>query len=443
MAYRYTCSNCGKKFELPEPQAVECPFCYWSSSVRREDEIAAEKRNGFAADKKRGTEKKHKITSGSIFKNLKFLLRVVLWAGILAGLVFSVYLVYQKFFSFQRPKAQSLSIQFSKEETRQKSSLAARVAALSPEEKEILHRSVTVSANRVPSQAEQEILQKTVPFETGWAENLPSAVWTLDQYKKIIQEQESRYKMPFSRSYRNKLEALFKEKYLPASEAFIKGDSLMARNLWMESLAFPTYSSDIKKHRAVALTMLRPFINDTLAKISVMNQCLIDKDKRAKEQTLSVAYQNLLEQIAQKRWKEALASIGKMDPLEKELRQSAKLPVTPPQYPSSFATIDQDIQRALMDLLSPKPSTIADLQPLQQDLVEKKEVLETFTDDYIKTVTENYQNALRLIREEQWTEAIQALESIQGPALLQEDAAQKITILKKITPALDSSPKTS
>ncbi len=443
MSYHYSCTHCGKKFELPEPQAKECPFCYWSSSVRREDEMEAEKQSKHRIGEVAGQAQSHGAGAGSSGVKLKFLARLILALGIAGGLVFSGYFVFQKFISRPMSSAQSLSIKFQKEEARKKSSQATGLAALSPIEKEALDRAVTITASPAPSQAEQEILQRVVPFETGWAESLPSPAWTLDRYQKMLQEQEGLYKMPFARSYRNKLEELFKSKYLPASEAFAKGDLLAARDRWMESLAFPLYSTDIKKHRAVALTMLRPFINDTLAKISAMNQSLADKDKRAKEQVLSAAYQDLAGLIAQKKWDEALASIAGMETLEKEVRQNSKLQTAPPQYPASFATIDQDIQRALLDLMSPKPSSVADLQPLQQDLVEKKEVLETFTEEYRKNATESYQSALALIREQKWDEAIQALESIRGPEVLQEDAARKAAILKKIAPPLDSSPETS
>ena len=113
------------------------------------------------------------------------------------------------------------------------------------------------------------------------------------------------------------------------------------------------------------------------------------------------------------------------------------------------ALLDQDIQRVLLELMAPKPTTLADPQAFQQDRVEKKEILMTFTADYLKNATAVYQNGLQLIREKKWPEAIQALNRIQGPPALQEDAAQKSAILRKIIfvdeagVALDSTQKTS
>ena len=85
-----------------------------------------------------------------------------------------------------------------------------------------------------------------------------------------------------------------------------------------------------------------------------------------------------------------------------------------------------------MDLMAPVPSSTADLQPLQQDLVEKKEVLQTFTEAYVKNAVALYQAALGMIRAEKWQEAAQSLGSIQGPPALLQDAAEKMAILGKI-----------
>jgi hypothetical protein len=37
--YKYVCNHCGKGFEIETPEARECPFCFWSSSVKREGEV--------------------------------------------------------------------------------------------------------------------------------------------------------------------------------------------------------------------------------------------------------------------------------------------------------------------------------------------------------------------------------------------------------------------
>lgn len=458
MAYRFVCSHCGKSFELDTPAAKECPFCYWSSTVKREDESISGKKKGQAASKFSQPVRDSGAERDASGRDLGYLFRTVFIIAVLAGVAAAGSWGYKKLVASSSQKREPFTIKFQKTEKHflKSPAVISGVAALSPEEKEALYKEITLPAERVPDASEQEVLGRAVRLETGWVEKVPSANWTLEQYTRMIEDQERFYKMPFPRSYKKKLQDLFKTKYLAGVEAFTKGDLLAARDLWVESLAFPLYSEDLRKHRAVALTMLRPFINDTLAKIRAMNQGLVDKGKRAQEEALSAAYQKLSDLIARKQWDEALAAIASITPQVTQLQQSTKVRETPPSYPLSFGSIDQDIQKALMDLMTTNPSSLADLQPLQQDLVEKKEVLETFTEEYMKNATMAYRNAMALIHEQKWGEAIQGFESMAGPQALQEDAARKVAILKKIDPlsgslkndnkntgSLDSSGKTS
>jgi len=443
MSYRFVCDHCGKRFELETSEAKECPFCFWSSSVKREDELTSGKKGVSCSAKDVAPKACRKFS----FENLKYLFRALLFIVLLVAAGFLAYKAYKLFTSSSPKSWRSFSIKPGKDNKQVEKVAAEPLSVLSPQEKEMLTHEMTIPADRVPDPGEQTILGRAVSFQTGWTEKLPSAVWTLEQYQKMIADQEAFYKMPFARSYKKKLEELFKTQYLAAGDAFTKGDVLAARDLWVGSLAFPLYSTDLKKHRAVALTMLRPFINDTLAKVSAMNQSVLDRGKKAKEQVLVVAYQKLTGLIAQKKWQEALTVIAQMIPEVDALRKNAMPQEVPPPYPASFGTIDLDLQRPLMDLMSPRPSTIADLQPLQQDLVEKKEVIETFTEAYLKSATEAYRLALGLIRDKKWQEAAQALGAIPGPQLLQQDAAGKIAILEKIEKiegrTLDSPGKTS
>lgn len=372
---------------------------------------------------------------GSLGRNLKFLFTIILILAALIAVAAAGFWVYQKRTALLPPQGQSLSIKFpAQEKTSSKPAAAiAGVAALSAEEKEILYKEVIPSAERVPDAAGQEILNRVVRLETGWVEKLPSGGWTLEQYTQMLDEQERFYKISFPRSYKKKLQELFRAKYLAGVDAFTKGDLLAARNLWVESLAFPLYSEDLPKHRAVALTMLRPFINDTLAKVRAMNQSLVDKGSRAREEALSVEYQKLSGLIAQKQWTEALAALASLAPQVAQLQKSAPGGEMPPPYPPSFGNVDADIQRALMDLMATNPSSLADLQPLQQDLTEKRKVLETFTEEYAKKAAADYRHALTLIHDQNWGEAIRALESVTGPRDVREDAARKISLLKKIS----------
>lgn len=397
--------------------------------MKREDELNAEKKGISRSSRGTASKSGPKISSG----NLKFLFRVLLLLVILAAAGFLALKAYKIVTSSSPQSWKAFSLKPERDDKQSGKAVTDPLALLSPQEKEALSHEVTIPSDRAPDPGEQGILDRSVSFQTGWTEKLPSAVWTLEQYQKMIADQEAFYKMPFARSYKKKLEELFKAKYLAASDAFAKGDVLAARNLWVESLAFPLYSQDLKKHRAVALTMFRPFINDTLSKVSAMNQSVVDRVKKSREQALSVEYQKLTGWIAQKKWTEALTVIAQMISEVDQLRKNAMPQEAPPPYSAAFGTIDLDLQRPLMDLMSPTPSSTADLQPLQQDLVEKKEVIETFTEAYLQKALAIYQTALGLIRDKEWQAAAEALGSIQGPQTLQQDAAGKIAILQKIT----------
>ncbi|MFA5167018.1 MAG: zinc ribbon domain-containing protein [Candidatus Omnitrophota bacterium] len=439
MSYRFICDHCGKKFELEVPKAKECPFCFWSSSVKREDEWIPEKKGASRSFKETASKSDRKVSSG----NLRYLFRILLFCAILAAVGFLARKAHKIFTSSSSQSWRTFSIKPQNDNKQVEKVMTDPLMLLSLKEKEMLFREATIPADRAPDPGEQKILDRSVSFQTGWTEKLPSAMWTLEQYQKMIADQETSYKMPFARSYKKKLEELFKTKYLAAADAFAKGDVLAARNLWVESLAFPLYSKDLKKHRAVALTMLRTFINDTLSKVSAMNQSILDRGRKSREQALSMEYQKLTGLIVQKKWQEALTVTSQMISEVEELRKNAVPQEVPPPYPASFGTIDLDLQRPLMDLMSPSPSSTADLQPLQQDLVEKKEVIETFTETYFKNVTAVYRSALELIHDKKWQEAAQTLGSLQGPQVLQQDAAEKIAILAKMAGRiLDSSGKT-
>lgn len=441
MSYRFVCTNCGKKFELETPDAKECPFCYWSSSVKREDLLGAEKKSLNARSSQRNLKPGQRVGAERFLKTASLLFRIFLAGAILAGVGILGYRLFRDKGLMNFKPAKSFSISFSsKSQSASKVSPKTETLVFSPQEKEILYHEAVILAE--PDSEEQKLLNRTASFQTGDRENLPSGAWTLPQYQKMIEDQERFYKMSFARSYKNKLTDLFKNKYQAASEAFTKGDILVARNFWVESLVFPLYSQDLKKHRAVALTMLRPFINDTLAKIRTMNQILSEQAQQVEERALAAVYQNVLALIEQKKWQEALTAVDALMPRVITLQQSARQPVTLPPYPPAFGMIDQDIQPALLDLMSVNPLTLADLQPLQQDLVEKKEILLQFTQAYREKVTATYRNALELIHQQKWQEALAQLESIQGPRAIQEDAARKIAILqKKVAMMTTSLPK--
>lgn len=427
--YKFLCDHCGKNFELVTPEAGECPFCFWSSSVKRADEAEAEKKQITSPG-----ENKDPIPqiAPRIIAGLMLLLKALFFMVLLGGVGFLGYQLFAKWSAQKDQPGVSISAKDTHKVRDEAASPDVLMARLSGEEKAALSREAPLPEKIEPSDAEKKVLDRMIAIKTGWIEKLPSPAWTLEQYEQMIAEQEKFYKITFARSYKKKLEELFKAKYLAAADAFAKADPLAARNLWVESLAFPLYSEDLMKHRAVALTMLKPFINDTLAKIGALNQSLVTKEKREKEGAFSAAYQNLSGLLTQQKWADAAQAIDQMGPLLDQLNAAAKQPAVPPSYPAGIATVDQDIQRALADLLAPNPVSVADFLSVKQDLAEKRDVLTGLTGDQVQVGAEAYRNALAMIREERWGEALSMLNRVQAPSVLRDDAQAKAAILQKV-----------
>ena len=91
-----------------------------------------------------------------------------------------------------------------------------------------------------------------------------------------------------------------------------KGDLLATRDLFIESLLFPPYSTNVQKHRGVALTMLKAFITDTLSKIGALNQMVADQNRRQQGKEIEAEYGSLFALIQEGRWEEAILKLDQL-----------------------------------------------------------------------------------------------------------------------------------
>jgi len=358
---KYICTHCGKRFEAEEKEILECPGCFWSSSVKKEDEATDEKRDILQpqeSPKKKPTfqlpDWNWKLILGSsIFLILIFFLR-----GPTASFLSQ--------FTSQGKKSSDQKIRISIDDTQDiSSSDRSPWDELTDASMNVLERRVNFSAERSPSPAELEVLGRRAPFQTGIIEKLPSQTWSLETYKKLITEQETFYKVPLPKSYKRKLYARFEEVYVPGRVAFEQGDLRQARDAWVQALVFPIYANDPSKHRGVVLTMLRPFITDTLSKIGAINHILAERVIRSKEQEISLAYEQLLNLSQKKSWKEASAVVLTLNQKIDALEQPSSLMQQTPAYPPVLHEIDPGIQATLMDLHSVPSAAIADFGPLR------------------------------------------------------------------------------
>jgi predicted nucleic acid-binding Zn-ribbon protein len=433
---RYVCTHCGRHFEAEDKEILECPGCFWSTSVKREEDYEPKGLSGEAPAVANSKTAFHlTIDWGN-------LIRIAVFVLLLSVAVVVLILSFPTIMKFieskvHRPasiyliKAEGEKPQSEKQENAgMKKAVSALV--LSDEEKAELSHRIELSAERSLTPEEESLLNARVPIETGVVEKLPSQPWNLDHFKQMISEQENFYKLSLPTTYRWKLEKVFKEKYLPAQDAFKAGDLQKSRDLWVESLAFPVYGNDVRKHRGVVLTMLRPFINDTLSKIGAVNNSLAESATREKELIVSGAYQKLSEDLEKKDWAGSLAQLNQLEQMTADLDKPTASAAKVPAYPASASQVDQDIMKVLMDILNPPPTSVTNLTPLEADLRAKKEVIESLLPENIGAQKNLYEEAMSLITQEQWAPALQKLRQIRYPSELVNDATVKIRILEKM-----------
>lgn len=447
---RYLCTNCRHRFEAEEKENLDCPSCLWSTSVKKEEDVrAAEEVFKSVAGSYKKTQH-HSFVPAFLWTKLRFFLTIVAVLVLLVFAVLSGISFMKKFVSGPSKKTLpgAVEIQGAAGKSAKGGSVSGGKAAgvevpgpgapggvssLSESEKSVLYGQIQISEARQISQEEKQILDHPISFETGIVEKLPSQTWTLENFKQMVAEQEKFYKITLPGGYKGKLDDVFKKHYLPAADAFNAGDLLRARDLWVESLAFPVYGNDVRKHRGVVLTMLRVFINDTLSKIGAINGTIVEKTVREKEGALSRAYQELGELFKKPVWPKAFAKAQEIEKMMVELNRPELLKGSAPSYPAFMNQVDQDIQATLFNILTPPSPSVVDLAPIEQDIQAKKRVIQGFLPENLAAVQKSYDEALQLIREKRWAEAVEKLKAIAYPPALAKDAAKKVKILQKLT----------
>ena len=297
---------------------------------------------------------------------------------------------------------------------------------------------------RSPDPDEAGILAKKVSLKTGLNENLPSAPFSLEDFKSYITSQEKFYKVLLPRSYKKSLEKLFKEQYLSAQQAFEAGQLLEARNFWVHSLAYPLYSNDPRKHKGVALKMLQSFTNDTLSKIGALNLILVQQQYREREKQMSEAYVQWTDRIKNADWETAWNRIPALLKNAEALEGEPSDRAAAAAYPPVIRQIDPDIAAALMDILGTASPSLADFSEMQRDVLAKQAVLQALRPEGLKEQKNFYENGMAAVRGKDWKRAAEEFGKVRFPKDYAADAARKAGIVKKIESLeAESGPKVS
>lgn len=441
---KYYCSHCGNRFEAEDREGLECPLCFWSSSVTKDSKDAKSARQDLSP--KETAQKKTPVSE--TFPKLMMIMFAVLTVAIVILLsVFAMKFVKTMDGKFSSKAAVSEEKQTVKNEKApsldSKAEGPSSAAGLSAEDTAILNRRLQFAAGRPLSEEEKKIAANRASLTTGMRESLPSQAWTLEQFKQLLKDQQALYKVPLPLSYRRKLENVFKEKYVPAAEAFLKDDLLKARDLWVSSMVYPIYGGDLKMHRGVVLTMLRPLITDTLSKIGAINSSLMEKKIRDKEKEVSLKYQDLVDRVQKGEWEKARDIILSLRRLLDELENPGLLTGQAPDYSSDIQHVDEGIQATLAQLLQVPPPPVTALNSIREDVEQKFKLAESFIPQRLEEIQTQYAEALDAISRQDWKRAGDLLRGIDFPLALAEDAAAKIRVIRKRSNAEpDSEPRT-
>lgn len=426
---RYYCKHCGRHFEAEPRDGLECPSCFWSSSVVLEEEAEAGSLFSGAAKTAAAKEGPKNALSAGLKKGLLGAVVVMLAAG--AGFAgFSMF--RQMAGNLQKALPEKISYGQRVPVPELPEGAAEKETLFSEVEKEILYRQAKLLTDRPLTLEEQNTLAKEVSFRTGKVEKLPSPSWTLENFKRMLDDQQRFYQIPLPRSYRKRLEEKFRTDYDAASEAFARGEIKEARDSWVSFLALPVYGDNLQKHRGVVLTMLRGLINDTISKIGALNHALIEDQVRAKEMEISGLYQKVLQALRGHSWEEALGLIRELEARMAALESAQGREHSIPPYPPIVAQVDEGIQRALGDITGSAGVAIADIHALREDLAAKKSVAVGFTARVLEENRVLYESAMEKIRAGEWSEARSFLSSITHPPELLRDARDKLGVLAKI-----------
>jgi len=431
------CTHCSHRFELETIAGAVCPSCGWSSSVVPASDL--ESASVSNSKQKKKAEAPHWFV-GFLF----FCLKVLLLIGIIALIVIAARSFLKSRGSDVKSKpASSASVLggiFSKKESEfpradiKPDAALPPSGALTPQEEAFLKTAFSISDEPVLSDQDLKLLQRSIDLQASVVEQLPSTSWTLAQFKEFIDIQEEKFKMPLPRGYKKDLAELFEKTYATAYDLFLNGRIQQARDAYVASLGFPVYVNDVRKHRAVVLTMMRGFLNDTIAKIGALNFTLARQGNQSQSEQAGLEYARFQGLIRDSKWNDAMASLEKLEALLPANPQAAKVSQAPP-YGPEFTKIDDDMKPSLTRLLQ-VPAWPFDVNALKGDLSVKKMILIPLTDPERKPSIQKYREAMRLIELKSWPAAAQLLKEVKSPEDLAQDADDKLSLIERLISAV-------
>ncbi|MBI3999210.1 MAG: zinc ribbon domain-containing protein [Candidatus Omnitrophica bacterium] len=423
---KYRCSHCNHQFELSDREFQRCPNCFWTTSLvpleGGSEKMPASDPAVHSASKS--------SPKRSMPKEFIFFLVALVGIGVFSfvlvqnwGRVQSVWPKFSAQIQNQTPQKPESEKAIPKVKSQEILKL------LTSEEQAELVRPFQITIPRQLSEDEEAILKKQVSPPAKLAEKPKLTPWKKEDFEKMLETEQKQRQILLGWWYVRGVTKIFEDHYPPAVVAFEKDDYAKARELFIKSLAFPVYRNDVKLHRAVALVMLRPYINDVIGKIATLNQYLIGQTLATDAKAIFESYQALFPVLELQEWNRALELITG---LKQKIAAFENHPQgSQTQYPSAFGEIDAEIQSAIQAEAAPKPEGAVSLRAFVIDLDLKEKVVRQNTPEELSKVQKQYEQALQLLGEGNWQEAETALQSIEYPSELVADAKQKLALIEK------------
>lgn len=429
---KYQCTHCNHVFESAETEVRHCPKCFWTTSVIP---LSDKKADSAKVEVKEKLPKPATRSKGPL---VIFFILIVITAGIGSYVFFIVFQPKRSGTnikiesSLESASAKAKSLNKKSKEAKEQSKLDF----LTDEERKQLNARFELQIPRQLSADEEEILKKQVSFSSDLDSRPTLSMWGKEDFKNFLKAEQARKKIPLGGFYIRKLNKLFEERYLKAAELIKAGSYFEAREELLKALMFPVYQNDIKMHRAVALVMLRSYVNDILGKIVAINQYLYNQRLSTQAAGIYKNYQHLFSAIDLKDWDGALSSIKSLRAQAAAFENDAR--DNNVQYPPTLNSLDQELQAAVVKTTKPDAKKAIDLKGLLIDLDLKERVVKDNQPDSIAEAQKQYRKAFSMIETEDWQGALQKLAEIIFPPELAEDARNKMAIIQKIT-AVDES----
>jgi hypothetical protein len=419
---KYRCTHCHHHFELAERDFHRCPSCFWTTSLVSLEEDA-EAPQSF---------KQPKPTSSSTpkpnFVNAKLLIILLVCAilGTLVGIFVALKPNLPKFsFPSHIPVPEIVKQRVG--DLSQPKSAPSEVTFLNVDEKSQLTKPFQMTIPRQLIQDEEEILKKQISPSKSVSEKPKLSAWNKDDFEKTLEAEQKKRKVYLGWAYERAVGKTFEKNYPQAVEAYEKGDYALARDLFLKALAFPIYQNNLIRHRAVALVMLRPYLNDVIGKIALLNQYMTSEKLAADINSINQSYQELFSILDLQEWDKASQAIAdlkrQIDAFENQP------PEAPVDYGTAFGLLDPEIRSAVQMEAQSRPEAVANFKTMVVDLNLKEQIVRQNRPAVLLKVQKQSEEISRLLQAGDLEAARSGLKEVQFPPELIDDARAKIALI--------------